>query len=161
MKTKLLALTLGLTFISNISTALEPISDRAQVKHITSTLLMPNGGEMVVDMSLDCGSSYENTGIIVTTEAGAKFLANAYSSLYGLEAGQKIKKAWQTKANEDDPRKPTMLLINSFGSLSWPGETQFKSTARNLSIETSTFVSEQTLGPDVLQLCGTRAHDPY
>ncbi|MEM5552391.1 hypothetical protein WNY63_16825 [Pseudoalteromonas neustonica] len=138
--------------------ALEPKQDRAQVKHINSTLLMPDGSDMSVDMSLDCGSQFKNTGIIVTTEQGAKFLANAYSKLYGFTAGEKVKQAWQTKANPDDPRKPTMLLINDFGSLDWPNNStkvvelkDFSSNYATRSINTS---------PNVLQLCGTRSHHP-
>jgi hypothetical protein len=139
------------------TSALEPLSDRAQVKHINSTLLMPDGSDMTVDMSFDCGSDFSETGLIVTTEQGAKFLAHAYSELYGKAAGEKVKQAWLTKANPDDPRKPTMLLINAFGALEWPNES-------TKVVELQEFSSNKTVsantGPAILQLCGTRSHNP-
>lgn len=159
MKTLFKTLSITALLAVSLSTAaLEPMQDRAQVKHINSTLLMPDGSDMNVDMSLDCGSQFKNTGIIVTTEQGAKFLANAYSKLYGSAAGEKVKQAWQTKANADDPRKPTMLLINSFGSLDWPYNStkvvELKSFSNNFAARSI------STGPNILQLCGTRSHNP-
>ncbi|MBB1419695.1 hypothetical protein H5187_20855 [Pseudoalteromonas sp. SG44-1] len=144
--------------VSCSATALEPLQDRAQVKHINSTLLMPDGSDMNVDMSFDCGSEFKSTGIIVTTEQGAKFLANAYSKLYGSVAGEKVKQAWLTKANPDDPRKPTMLLINDFGSLDWTVNSTKVTELKHFSSTQS--VNESYTGPNVLQLCGTRSHHP-
>lgn len=148
----------ALLAVSLSAAALEPMQDRAQVKHINSTLLMPDGSDMSVDMSLDCGSQFKNTGIIVTTEQGAKFLANAYSKLYGSAAGEKVKQAWQTKANPDDPRKPTMLLINDFGSLDWPDNSTKVIESKDFSSNYAT--RSINTGPNVLQLCGTRSHHP-
>lgn len=143
--------------VSFSATALEPMKERAQVKHINSTLLMPDGSDMNVDMSLDCGSKFNNTGIIITTEQGAKFLANAYSKLYSFAAGEKVRQAWQMKANPDDPRKPTMLLINEFGALEWPDNSSKLIKSKNSSNYSARSIN---IGPKVLQLCGTRSHHP-
>jgi hypothetical protein len=167
-KVKLIALALTCGFSLGAS-ALEPKPDRAQVQNMYATLLLPDGSYLSTDINFDCGSKFEKTGIIVTTEDGAKFLAQAYTQLYGIKAGKKVMELWNTKAHPEDPRKPTMLLINNFKNNNWPSdEPQFKSDKKfnNSASSVIQSVNENVTSgeedaPVIMQLCGSRIHDNY
>ena len=101
------------------SQALEPLKDRAVVQHMNVDLLLPDSSLLNVDMSLDCGSQYARTGIMVMSKAGAELIATAYSTLWGKAYGQKVMDTWNNKKNSDDPRKPTFIIIPPPGDMSF------------------------------------------
>lgn len=164
---KLTSILLGVMSYSPL--ALEPKEDRAQVQSLYATLLLPDGSNLNTDINFDCGSRFKNTGIIITTDEGAQFLANAYKALYGEKASNAVLKAWNTKANPDDPRKPTMLLINSFpandNNLSNKGNAKFNKKLQGKGDSVSIRETDRTLeagfAPPIIQLCGARVHENY
>ncbi|MEC4091871.1 hypothetical protein [Pseudoalteromonas rubra] len=150
------------------SAALEPKPDRAQVQNIYATLLLPDGSYLNTDINFDCGSQFKDTGLIVTTEQGAKFLARAYQALYGDEAAKAVIDAWTKKANLADPRKPTMLLVNKFNDSKWPEiglHERFNNKLNRIALSDVQSVNsleqekENVRAPIVLQLCGARVHE--
>ncbi|AXQ97997.1 hypothetical protein D0N37_09685 [Pseudoalteromonas piscicida] len=156
--------------LSLSATALEPLPDRAQVQNIYATLLLPDGSHLNTDISFDCGSKFEKTGIIITTEEGAKFLAQAYTQLYGVDAGKKVMQLWKTKAHPEDPRKPTMLLINNFNNNDWPSNEVHLKSDKKVNLDDEVVIqsankevtnSNKLKAPEIIQLCGTRVHNNY
>ncbi|NOU50251.1 hypothetical protein HG263_06800 [Pseudoalteromonas sp. JBTF-M23] len=162
---KLTALSIGL--MTHATFALEPKEDRAQIQNLYATLLLPDGSYLNADINFDCGSKFKDTGIIITTDSGANFLAKAYRSLYGDKAAEAVLNAWNTKANPNDPRKPTMLLINNFGTDS-TYSTSNKNINKKLSVN-SGYVNISDLertkeiesAPPIMKLCGARVHENF
>ncbi|MBQ4879651.1 hypothetical protein J8M21_20750 [Pseudoalteromonas luteoviolacea] len=164
-----------LSYVGSANATLQTEPDRAKVKNIYATLLLPDGEYLNVDISFDCSSKFKDTGVIITSEDGAKFVANAYSSLYGPEFGEAVKRAWLSKANPSDPRKPTMLLLNSFGKIEWPSNREVNVGSKKVNFEFENRVHSQLsnrveqvnnqdsppLPPVILQVCGTRGHDSF
>ncbi|WP_419147540.1 hypothetical protein [Pseudoalteromonas 'SMAR'] len=167
---KLSAITALLGLTLNAAQALEPKPDRAQVQNLYTTLLLPDGSYLNADISFDCGSKFVNTGIIITTDEGAQFMAKAYRALYGVKAGQSVLKAWNTKANPSDPRKPTMLLINTFPASQEKADSQHVRNSNKInkrlqesvqSVNIDRIEGNAELAPELIQLCGARVHENY
>ncbi len=91
--------------------AVEPLRDRARVIGLQADLLLPQGGVLKVNMETDCGSPYENLGVLAMSDQGARIIAAGLEVLYGAQVGQDALRQWKQKANPLDPRKPTFLLV--------------------------------------------------
>lgn len=146
------------------ATTLEPLPERARVASMYTQLLLPDSSTLNVDMSFDCGAAFESTGLIVTSDAGAKLLAAAYTHLYGAEAGKYVLDKWYTKANPEDPRLPSFLIVKSQESQ----ESQARVSKKGLSLSSSYSVSgqnalikQQDYKTAVESHCGTRDHVYY
>jgi len=154
--------------LSISSQALEPLKDRAVVQHINVDLLLPDNSLLNVDMSLDCGSAYESTGIIVMSKGGAELIATAYSTLWGEAYGQKVMDTWNNKKNSDDPRKPTFIIIPTPGDISFNWQNSNESVSnKTVKLRTAAFNSvatsesnEISTPPVLMPACGTKNHDP-
>lgn len=150
--------------------AIEPLTDRAVVQRMNAELLLPNNSTINVDVNFDCGSDYNNTALIVMNDAGAKLIAAAYTSLYGIEYGKKIIAAWENKKTPDDPRKPTYLFIIASRDkvINWDGsmDQTFNNLKPRANISTSYELQGVTPSlddfvPQVIAGCGVRDdHDP-
>jgi len=117
--------------LSASAIAVETKKDRAVITHLNAQLLLPDESTLSVDMSLDCSSKYQNTGVIVTSDSGAQLMAVAYSALWGKAAGQSILDTWNTKVNKSDPRKPTFIIVSP------PSDAQYWSTYSNKELQGS------------------------
>jgi hypothetical protein len=155
-----LTLTLSLSSI-----ALEPLPDRARVLSMYTGLLLPDNSTINVDMSFDCGASFENTGLIVTSKEGAELLAAAYAYLYGEQAAEFVIDKWNNKASESDPRKPSFLIAKPSTGLSWK---QSKPSLEKSRFDFSIQQASQGLEVDKVSWsgmleahCGTRDHKYY
>ncbi len=86
--------------------------NRAKVESVSARLRLPDGKMLHMGME-PCveGSRFKGLSIIGTSDFGIKIISAGLSALYGYEWGEKATKAWLTKAHEDDPRLPTMLVI--------------------------------------------------
>ncbi|MCG7545566.1 hypothetical protein MHM93_15395 [Pseudoalteromonas sp. MM17-2] len=91
--------------------------------------------------------------MIVTSESGAKLLAEAYRAKWGEAAAKSILDSWYNKSHPDDPRKPSFLVVKV------PSETQtqskFKKQVRSVMSSSNESMSDM---PVVEATCGTRSH---
>ena len=150
------------TVVSFTVSALEPLTDRARLASMQGQLLLPDGSYLPVDMSFDCGSQWENTAMIITSDLGAQLLAAAYTQLYGNEAGRNVIRQWNNKTKSTDPRKPSFLIITPPAidqeKQSWKSITELDT----LSSETRSLNKRKSLSlrmpPVVTASCGTRVH---
>jgi len=155
---------IGLASLALISSAsaLEPLKERARLHDLNGYLLLPDSSYLSIDMSFDCGSQWANTALIVTSEAGAELLAASYTHLWGAAAGKMVMHTWNNKANPDDPRLPTFLIVTP------PAGTNFK-WQKSVAIGSKSKFSQSTINNDdieshmpvVTASCGTRVHSNY
>lgn len=154
----------ALTYTST-TIALEPLKDRAIVTNMNADLLLPDGSSINVDVSFDCSSEFHNAAIMVMSDAGAQLVAAAYTTLFGLNAGKAVMKAWETKKHENDPRKPTYLFVLTprNKSFNW---RNIKTNDINKSLTYDSIVNNpESLDsgkamPMIEVGCGGRVHDP-
>jgi hypothetical protein len=114
-------------------------------------------------MSFDCGSKFENTGVIVTSEQGAKLLAASYFYLYGEDAADYVMNLWNNKAKEDDPRKPTFLIFSPAkdADINYKQKSQVpKSVKQNIQFSSISNETELNKFPIVMASCGASVHPP-
>lgn len=154
--------------------SLETIEDRAVVQHMNADLLLPSGGTLNVDVSFDCGSDYHNTALMVMSDSGAMLLAAAYTHLYGEKFGKQVIDAWNTKKNEDDPRKPTYLfaIAPRNQKFTWennkPQKVHNNLTRDKLNryesdhqlVEEPNATNDSMFIPVIATGCGTKIHNP-
>ncbi|WP_283709803.1 hypothetical protein [Pseudoalteromonas prydzensis] len=160
-----LALACSAFAVSFSSEALEPLTDRARVSSMQAQLLLPDSSSLSVDMNFDCGSAFESTGMIITSERGAQLLAAAYTHLYGQEAGEFVMTQWNTKKHVDDPRKPTFLIVKPPQNINWQAPKLASNSlvqARSLQVQ-SAETSDATPEYQAMleSFCGTRNHVQY
>ena len=96
--------------------------------------VLPNNKILTVDIDFDSTSGYHDNAMMVMDDFGVEMLATAFEAKYGIEYANNVRKAWAEKQQQDDPRKPTYLLVQ-------------KPTDAN------------TL-PQVFATCGSRNHEP-
>ncbi|MET1254845.1 hypothetical protein [Aliikangiella maris] len=150
-------------FFSTLAIALEPLKEnRARISSMQATLLLPDYSTLNVNMSFDCGSRYENTGMIVSSLAGAQLLAAAYTHLWGDEAGEMVMQLWQNKADKDDPRLPTFLIISPESGAQFDWKQTISATSslnklRSNNMVTQSSSSGQTM-PTPTAGCGRKDH---
>jgi len=92
-------------------TNLKAHEDRAVVAKIRADLLLPTNKILTVDIYFDTTSGYHNNAIMVMDDFGVEMVATAFEVKYGKEHAEKVRNAWAEKQQQDDPRKPTYLLV--------------------------------------------------
>lgn len=140
--------------------------NRAEITHLTAILKLPDQSALTVDMSLDCGSRYERTALVVTSRQGAEILSTAWTALYGPEAGAAVMKQWETKTNPDDPRLPTFMIVTPPEGKSYIASPK---TPASLSKRKMTTLSDSAAVPvveaardsEILTTCGHKDHAVY
>ncbi len=92
-------------------THLKAHEDRAVVAKLRADLVLPNNKIMTVDIDFDTTSGYHGNAIMVMDDFGAEMVAAAFETKYGKVHADKVRTAWIEKEKEDDPRKPTYMLV--------------------------------------------------
>jgi len=92
-------------------TNLKAHQDRAVIANIRADLVLPSNKILTVDIDFDTTSGYHNNAIMVMDDFGVEMIAAAFESKYSKEAADKVRTAWAEKQQQDDPRKPTYLLV--------------------------------------------------
>ncbi|MEW6981928.1 hypothetical protein AAD001_04665 [Colwelliaceae bacterium 6471] len=92
-------------------TNLKSHSDRAVVAKLRADLVLPTNKILTVDIDFDTTSGYHDNAVIVMDDFGVEMLATAFEVKYGKEHAEKVRNAWAEKQHQDDPRKPTYLLV--------------------------------------------------
>ena len=92
-------------------TQLTAHENRAVIAKLRADLVLPSNKIMTVDIDFDTDSGYHNNAIMVMDDFGVEMIATAFESKYGQEHAEKVRKAWAEKRKQEDPRKPTYLLI--------------------------------------------------
>ena len=85
--------------------------DRAVIAKLKADLVLPNDKILTVDIDFDTTSGYHGNAIMVMDDFGVEMLATAFEVKYGKQHANKVREAWARKQNNDDPRKPTYLLV--------------------------------------------------
>ena len=93
------------------NTRLKPHSDRAVVAKLRADLVLPSNKILTVDIDFDTDSGYHGNTMLIMDDFGVKMLAAGFKAEYGSEFANKILKAWNNKKHQDDPRKPTYMLV--------------------------------------------------
>jgi len=114
-------------------TNLKAHQDRAVIANLRADLVLPSNKILTVDIDFDTTSGYHNNAIMVMDDFGVEMIAVAFEAKYSKEAADKVRQAWAEKQQQDDPRKPTYLLVQ-----------------KPTSIEGT---------PQVFAVCGNRDHD--
>ncbi len=92
-------------------TNLKAKSDRAVVAKLRADLVLPNNKILTVDIDFDSTSGYHDNTMLVMDDFGVEMLVTAFAVKYGQPFADKISNAWAEKKHQDDPRKPTYLLV--------------------------------------------------
>jgi hypothetical protein len=92
-------------------TTLKAMSDRAVVAKLRADLVLPNDKILTVDIDFDSTSGYHDNTMLVMDDFGVEMLVTAFAVKYGQQFADKISNAWAEKKHQDDPRKPTYLLV--------------------------------------------------
>jgi len=92
-------------------TNLKAHPDRAVVAKLRADLVLPTNKILTVDIDFNTTSGYHNNAIMVMDDFGVEMVATAFEVKYGKEHADKVRKAWAEKQQQDDPRKPTYLLV--------------------------------------------------
>ena len=166
MFTKPIKKFVAVAFMFSVTTgyALEPLKEnRARLSDLHGTILLPDYSYLEFDMSLDCGSKWENTGMIITSKAGAQLLAASYTHMWGVKAGEMVMQQWKNKVSLDDPRLPTFLVVTPPEGASFDWKTSIKVASkdrkfRNKSSSSTANISMKMAMPMIIGTCGTRSH---
>jgi len=92
-------------------THLKAKADRAVIAKIKADLVLPNNKILTVDIDFDTTSGYHSNTMLVMDDFGVEMLVAAFAVKYGQQLADNITKAWAEKKHQDDPRKPTYLLV--------------------------------------------------
>jgi len=92
-------------------TQLKAKADRAVVGKLRADLVLPNNKILTVDIDFDTTSGYHSNTMLVMDDFGVEMLVAAFAVKYGQQFADNITKAWAEKKHQDDPRKPTYLLV--------------------------------------------------
>lgn len=92
-------------------TNLKAQSDRAVVAKLRADLVLPNNKILTVDIDFDSTSGYHDNTMMVMDDFGVDMLVTAFAVKYGQQFADKISNAWAEKKHQNDPRKPTYLLV--------------------------------------------------
>lgn len=92
-------------------TQLKAQEDRAVVAKLRADLVLPTDKILTVDIDFDSDSGYHNNAIMVMDDFGVELVATAFEVKYGKVHANKVRKAWMEKQQQNDPRKPTYLLV--------------------------------------------------
>jgi len=92
-------------------TQLKAHEDRAVVAKLRADLVLPSDKILTVDIDFDTDSGYHDNAVMVMDDFGVELIATAFEVKYGKIHADKVRKAWMEKQEQDDPRKPTYLLV--------------------------------------------------
>ncbi|OUR80765.1 hypothetical protein A9Q75_09940 [Colwellia psychrerythraea] len=92
-------------------TNLKAHTDRAVVAKLRADLVLPNNKILTVDIDFDSTSGYHDNTMMVMDDFGVEMLVTAFAVKYGQPFADKISNAWAEKNHQNDPRKPTYLLV--------------------------------------------------
>ncbi|GAA5130563.1 hypothetical protein [Thalassotalea piscium] len=92
-------------------TQLKAHEDRAVIAKLRADLVLPNDKILTVDIDFDTDSGYHNNSIMVMDDFGVEMIATAFEVKYGKIHADKIRTAWNERQKENDPRKPTYILV--------------------------------------------------
>lgn len=92
-------------------TNLKAREDRAVVAKLRADLILPNDKILTVDIDFDSTSGYHDNTMLIMDDFGVEMLTTAFAVKYGQAFADKISKAWAEKKHQEDPRKPTYLLV--------------------------------------------------
>jgi hypothetical protein len=92
-------------------TQLKAHKDRAVVAKLRADLVLPNNKILTVDIDFDNTSGYHDNTMLVMDDFGVEMLVTAFTVKYGQQFADNISKAWAEKKHQNDPRKPTYLLV--------------------------------------------------
>jgi len=92
-------------------TQLKAHTDRAVIAKLRADLVLPNDKILTVDIDFDSTSGYHDNTMLVMDDFGVEMLVTAFAVKYGQQFADNIKQAWAEKQHQDDPRKPTYLLV--------------------------------------------------
>lgn len=92
-------------------THLQAKADRAVLANMRLDLVLPEDNILTVDIDFDTTSGYHGNTMMVMDDFGVEMLATAFAVKYGQEQADVVTRAWQQKQQQDDPRKPTYLLV--------------------------------------------------
>ena len=92
-------------------TNLKAHKDRAVVAKLRADLVLPEDKILTVDIDFDTTSGYHNNTMMVMDDFGVEMLATAFEVKYGKAHADKIRSAWSEKQKQEDPRKPTYMLV--------------------------------------------------
>jgi len=115
-------------------TQLKAHEDRAVVAQLRADLVLPSNKILTVDIDFDTDSGYHNNAVMVMDDFGVELIATAFEVKYGKIHADKVRKAWMEKQQENDPRKPTYLLVQK--------------------------PSDKDVLPKTFAACGQRVHPP-
>lgn len=93
------------------NTHLKAHEDRAVVAKLRADLVLPTNKILTVDIDFDTDSGYHNNAVMVMDDFGVEMLATAFEVKYGKTHADKVRQAWTEKQQQDDPRKPTYMLV--------------------------------------------------
>ena len=93
------------------NTHLNAHKDRAVIAKIRADLVLPTNKILTVDIDFDTTSGYHGNAIMVMDDFGAEMIATAFETKYGKIHADKVRKAWAEKQHQNDPRKPSYLLV--------------------------------------------------
>lgn len=85
--------------------------DRAVISKLRADLVLPSNKILTVDIDFDTTSGYHNNAIMVMDDFGVEMVATAFEVKYGKDHADKVRQAWAEKQHNDDPRKPTYMLV--------------------------------------------------
>lgn len=92
-------------------TNLKSAPDRAIIAKLRADLILPNDKILTVDIDFDTTSGYHGNTMMIMDDFGVEMLTTAFATKYGQEYADSISKAWQEKQEQNDPRKPTYILV--------------------------------------------------
>lgn len=93
------------------NTQLKAHPDRAVIAKLRASLVLPTNKILTVDIDFDTSSGYHDNTMLIMDDFGVEMLAMAFTVKYGQEAADKVRNAWANKQHQNDPRKPTYLLV--------------------------------------------------
>ncbi len=101
-----------LTIITPLALAeKQPKPERAQVLNLQADLLLPQGSMLSVNLDMDCNSRLATAGAFSISDHGTRIIAAGLKALYGEHKAQQALTLWHNKAHQDDPRKPSFLIV--------------------------------------------------
>ena len=92
-------------------TNLKAQSDRAVVAKLRADLVLPNNKILTVDIDFDSTSGYHDNTMMVMDDFGVEMLVTVFAVKDGQQFADIISNAWAEKNHQNDPRKPTYLLV--------------------------------------------------
>ena len=127
-------------------------ADRATVADMRAKLALPDGSNLHVEVFNTCSDGSTNVGALLFSQQQVDIFAAGLDALYGTEVGNNVRQQWSVKANPEDPRLPTYLVVLNSGTSS---SVSSKTTTTTSYKEYPTYTPPITFGN-----CGGSVHEP-